>query len=105
MKKKVSSSKKKASKKTVSKKTAGKSSKKAGVAPENSFLIRGGRLVTMDADERVIEADLLVVDGKIQKIAKRIPKTKAARVIEAKGKIVLPGFVQGHVHACHGLFR
>ena len=56
--------------------------------------IRGGRVVTAD---RIVEADILVLNGVITGIA--APGTADARdEIDARGLVVLPGVVDAHVH-------
>jgi 5-methylthioadenosine/S-adenosylhomocysteine deaminase len=71
------------------------------------LLVRGGTLVTCDADDRVVEGDLLVRDGRIVAMgdgaadAVRPP----CRVLDARGAAVVPGFVQAHVHLVQVLFR
>jgi dihydropyrimidinase len=60
------------------------------------LLIRGGLVVT---PEEVGERDIGVQDGKI--VAVTWPATlpaEAARVIDARGKIVLPGGIEPHAH-------
>lgn len=61
-----------------------------------AVLIRGGRLV--DPGRGVDEPmDLLIEDGRVARAGKNI-KMNGAAVIEAKGKVVCPGFVDLHVH-------
>lgn len=57
-------------------------------------LIKNGTLVTADAE---YIADILVEDGKIQAIGQNLG-TSADQVIDARGKYVLPGGVDQHVH-------
>jgi imidazolonepropionase len=45
------------------------------------------------------EVDLLIRDGRIEKIGKRIQAKPGDHVIDAKGCIALPGFVDPHTHA------
>jgi dihydropyrimidinase len=59
-----------------------------------SVLIKGGRVVTA-ADDRV--ADVLVEDETISQIDESID-AQADRVIDARGKYVLPGGVDPHTH-------
>lgn len=68
-----------------------------------SILIRGGTLVTMDATDSVVTANLLVRAGRIVSIGTDAPA--ADLVIDAQGCAVLPGFVQTHIHLCQTLFR
>jgi cytosine/adenosine deaminase-related metal-dependent hydrolase len=50
------------------------------------------------------KADVLIDDGKIVAIAPRIPD-RGAHVVDASGKIVMPGFVDTHRHLWQGLIR
>lgn len=61
------------------------------------LLIQNGMLYTMEADTP-IRADLLIKDGKIEKIAPKISPTKEMRVLDAAGKGVYPGFIDAHSH-------
>ncbi|MBI5685498.1 MAG: amidohydrolase [Verrucomicrobia bacterium] len=62
----------------------------------------GGRVVTLDAKERVAEA-LAIGDGRIVAVGTDAEVLKLAgertEVIRLDGKTVLPGFVEAHVHA------
>ncbi|HJU39847.1 MAG TPA: amidohydrolase family protein [Tahibacter sp.] len=59
------------------------------------------RLVTMNGDE-VIEDGTLVVDGeRIAAIGKNVAVPANARVIDASGKTIVPGYVDAHAHANH----
>src|SRR5688500_17230725 len=69
-----------------------------------TILFKGGTLVTMDARGSILEADLLVRDGRIQSIGAH-ELSAADETIDARGCVVLPGFVQTHVHLCQTLFR
>ncbi len=70
---------------------------------EKTVLIKNGTLVTMDAGERVVEGDLLIGGSRIAGIGD--VGGAADTVIDAAGCVVLPGFVQTHVHLCQTLFR
>jgi len=69
-----------------------------------SILIKGGRVVTMDQKDSIVRGDVLIRDGRIAGIAAEIDDT-VNKVIEASGCVVLPGFVQTHLHLCQTLFR
>lgn len=61
------------------------------------ILIKNGRLYTMAGD--VIEnGDLLIKDGKIERIGENIEAPENTEVIDADGRMVLPGFVEAHCH-------
>jgi dihydroorotase len=59
--------------------------------------LKGGRLIdpTSGKDESY---DLLIVDGRIEKVGKGLSADKSFQVVDLKGKIVAPGFVDMHVH-------
>lgn len=60
------------------------------------ILIKGGRVV--DPENCVDEtADVLICDGRIEKIGAELA-AREADVINAKGKIVMPGLIDLHVH-------
>jgi 5-methylthioadenosine/S-adenosylhomocysteine deaminase len=69
-----------------------------------SILIKGGTLVTMDEHDSIVNGDLFISGGQIQDIAGG-KGAGADIVIDARGCVVLPGFVQTHVHLCQTLFR
>jgi dihydropyrimidinase len=57
-------------------------------------VIRNGRVVTAIDDYR---ADILIEDGLVSMIAKTID-VEAERVIDAKGRLVIPGGIDPHTH-------
>jgi 5-methylthioadenosine/S-adenosylhomocysteine deaminase len=70
---------------------------------KGSILIKGGSIVTMDQHNSIARRDLLIRDGRIESIG--TVKDTDATIIEARGCVVLPGFVQTHLHLCQTLFR
>jgi cytosine/adenosine deaminase-related metal-dependent hydrolase len=67
-------------------------------------IIRGGTVVTCDAEDRVVQGDVLVRGGAIAAVGK-VRHEGVTRVIDARGCAVVPGLVQGHVHLCQVLMR
>ena len=61
------------------------------------YLIKNGRCVD-PANKLDGVNDILVSDGLIAGVGKKLPVSKDAQVIDAKGLIVAPGFVDMHVH-------
>jgi dihydroorotase len=60
------------------------------------LLVKGGRVV--DPSQGIDKAlDVLLVDGKVEKLAARVP-ARGAEVIEADGLVVCPGFIDIHTH-------
>jgi len=54
--------------------------------------------------ENIIQGDILIEGSRIKKIGKDISE-KADEVIDAKGKIAIPGLVNTHTHVAMTLFR
>ncbi len=73
------------------------------VAPRR-LLIRGGTVVPMTARGESFEADVLVEDGAVARVGPRLA-AEDARVVDAADALVLPGFVQAHVHVVQSLAR
>ncbi|MEW4369154.1 5'-deoxyadenosine deaminase [Paenibacillus kandeliae] len=69
-----------------------------------SILIRQAQIVTMNESEEVFIGDVLVEHNKIVKIAPHLSDV-ADREIDARGKTLLPGFIQTHIHLCQTIFR
>jgi len=70
-----------------------------------SLVIRGGQVMTMDDADAVVLADVRVVGHHIAEVGPHLPLSPGDRVLDAHGAVVLPGFVQTHVHLCQTLFR
>jgi 5-methylthioadenosine/S-adenosylhomocysteine deaminase len=68
-----------------------------------AIIIKGGSIVTMDAKNSIVNGDLLIRNGRIESIGS--VESGEARVLNARGCVVLPGFVQTHIHLCQTLFR
>src|SRR6184192_2013392 len=73
------------------------------------LIIRGGTVVTMDGPRRVIDnGGVAVKNGRIVAVGKsaEIARDYAAlEVIDASGKVVVPGLINGHTHVPMTLFR
>ena len=70
-------------------------------------LIKNGTILTMDAQNSVIQDGLLGVGKEtISFIGGESDKPYAAKkIIDAKGGLILPGLINGHTHAAMTLFR
>ena len=60
------------------------------------LLVKGGRVID-PANNIDGQLDVLIVDGKISKVAANL-KADGAEVVDATGKLVTPGLVDIHVH-------
>jgi len=69
-----------------------------------TILIKNGYIIALDEMRRRFYGDILIRDDRIQQIASQI-ELPADKVIDAAGMLVLPGFVQAHLHLCQSLFR
>src|SRR5467141_2526872 len=73
------------------------------------MLVAGGTVVTMNEERRIIEDGAVAVNGDtIVAVGSRAnieAKYAAAQPINAAGKLVLPGFINGHTHAPMTLLR
>lgn len=61
----------------------------------SNLVIRNGTIVDGSGGD-AYEADLAIADGKITAIGKNLPK--GAEEIDARGKLVTPGFIDVHTH-------
>ncbi|WP_416973811.1 amidohydrolase family protein [Streptomyces sp. 4F14] len=70
-----------------------------------TILVRGGHVLTMDPGLGDLpEADVLVRDGRIVDVGPRLP-AGGAEIVEAGGRIVVPGFVDTHQHSWQGFLQ
>lgn len=71
-------------------------------------LITGALVVTMDPAERVLEDGAVAVrDGEIVAVGPtaELEGTSAVDTVDGRGRLLLPGLVNGHVHLGDALFR
>ncbi|WEG14940.1 5'-deoxyadenosine deaminase [Pullulanibacillus sp. KACC 23026] len=69
------------------------------------ILIKNAEFITMNAKEEIIYGDLLIEGDRIKAMGGELCDQAADKVIDAKGKTVIPGFIQTHIHLCQTLFR
>jgi 5-methylthioadenosine/S-adenosylhomocysteine deaminase len=70
------------------------------------FLIRGARVYDHDHDvHQPASADVLLGDGKIERVEPRIAPEPDVEVIEAAGKLVVPGLVNAHYHSHDAMMK
>lgn len=66
------------------------------------FVLRGGRLLTMDPALGELAADVHVVDGRIAAVGRDLP---GMSTVDVSGLVLLPGFVETHWHMWNSLLR
>ena len=84
-----------------------------GQALGGGYLIRHASLVlTMDPNlgdgsllGQLEDADVLIVDDEIAAVGVNLPKPSGTSVIDGRGMIVMPGFVDTHEHAMQSIIR
>ena len=61
------------------------------------LLVASGTVVTVDADDRVIDGDIAIRDGIIVAIGTNLD-VDATRILDARDAAVMPGLVNAHMH-------
>lgn len=69
------------------------------------LLIKNAVIMTMNEQDDIIEGDVRIREDRIAEIGEHLEPSAGSRVIDAGGKVMLPGFVQTHIHLCQTLFR
>jgi len=75
------------------------------VGAQGTLLIRGGTVVPMTEPGRFFTGDVLVQGNRIAAVGPSVPCPPGAKLLDASGMLVLPGFVQTHVHLVQALAR
>lgn len=70
-----------------------------------AVLLKGGTVVNPGTDEPVQVADVLVENGRVVRIGSGVSAGTDCRLVDVSGLLILPGFVQTHVHVCQTLWR
>lgn len=66
-------------------------------AASQTILIKGGTVITV-TDGVIENGDVLLKDGKIEKVGENIRPPDNAQVIDAAGKYIMPGIIDAHSH-------
>lgn len=73
-----------------------------------SIVIHNGKIITGTAGDDIIDNGSLIINGaRIESIGhgNERPMNATDEVVDASGYVVIPGFIQTHVHLCQTLFR
>ena len=80
----------------------------AGQEPVDILIVHGS-VITMDTDRRIIDDGAVAILGdRIQAVGSTKELQEhyiAAKTIDARRKVVMPGLIDGHAHAGHGLLK
>ncbi|MCL4424197.1 MAG: 5'-deoxyadenosine deaminase [Firmicutes bacterium] len=69
----------------------------------STVLIKDGTIITMNPEREILQGNIFLADRRIIEIGG--PQRPPDKVIDAGGRLVIPGFVQTHIHLCQTLFR
>ncbi len=69
----------------------------------SSYVLHGARVLTMNDAFDIVEGPVVVREGRIAQVGGTAPDDLPA--IDVGGCLLLPGFVQTHLHLCQTLFR
>ena len=69
-----------------------------------SLLIKHATVVTLDENNNIFDGDVLIEGGRISSLGSNLG-SRADEIVDGTGRILMPGFVQTHVHLCQTLFR
>ncbi len=70
------------------------------------LLIRGATVITMDRARGILpDTDVLVVRDKIKAVGRKLSAAHGATIIEARGALLIPGFVDTHRHMWQSALR
>ncbi|MED2972010.1 5'-deoxyadenosine deaminase [Fictibacillus sp. B-59209] len=69
-----------------------------------SILIKNAEIVTMNAQEEIVQGDLYIENNRITDIGLSLDY-QADKTIDATNRTIIPGFIQTHIHLCQSLFR
>lgn len=72
---------------------------------DNTILIKNALILNPNNDFEDKRQSILIEDNIISQISDEIDESSAEKVIDASGKILLPGFVNTHTHLSMALFR
>ncbi|MCX6216597.1 amidohydrolase family protein [Spirosoma sp.] len=68
------------------------------IAPPGSVLITNGNLVDVETGQVREGMSLLIENGIIRKIGKKLPTAAGTTVVDATGKWLMPGLIDSHIH-------
>ena len=68
--------------------------------PQGALVLRGARVISMNGDEVIENADLVVRNNRIEALGRRgqVAIPEGATEIDVTGKTIVPGFVDTHAH-------
>lgn len=72
----------------------------------SELILRGGTILTIDPQHRVVAGDVASIDGVLTQVGgDYTPQTSDYQIVDCAGMLVMPGLVQAHIHTCQTLAR
>ncbi|MGH8597906.1 MAG: 5'-deoxyadenosine deaminase [Gammaproteobacteria bacterium] len=72
------------------------------------LVVKDATVVTIDGENRIVKGSVVIEQGRIAEIlpsSSSVSESGSDEVIDGRGRVLLPGFVQTHIHLCQTLFR
>ncbi len=66
--------------------------------PKGTVVLRGATVITMNGDEVLKNADVVVENNRITRVGAKGSAPGGAKVLDMTGKTIVPGFVDTHAH-------
>ncbi|MFC5450549.1 5'-deoxyadenosine deaminase [Paenibacillus aestuarii] len=70
-----------------------------------NLLIRHAEIITMNGNGDILTGDIYIENDRIAAIGPDLNPPQVDKVIDARNRTIIPGFVQTHIHLCQTLFR
>ncbi|MGG3161894.1 5'-deoxyadenosine deaminase [Geobacillus stearothermophilus] len=70
-----------------------------------TLLIKNAQIITMNPANEIIIGDIFIKNDTIHSIGSELNPNHVDKIIDAKNRTVIPGFIQTHIHLCQTLFR
>jgi imidazolonepropionase-like amidohydrolase/Tol biopolymer transport system component len=70
--------------------------------PKQVIALTGARIITMEGEQVIESGTLIVTDNKITAIGADVEIPEDAKVVDLKGKTIIPGLVDVHAHGSQG---
>ncbi|MDA3614520.1 amidohydrolase family protein [Polluticaenibacter yanchengensis] len=69
--------------------------------PKGSILFKNARIATMGNEGVLENSDILIEGNIIKAVGKNLTAPNNAKIIDATGKTIIPGFIDAHAHGNH----
>ena len=67
--------------------------------PDSSILIKNAKIITMNGDEIIENGSIYIKNNRIEDVSvNEIEIDESVKIIDVKGKVVMPGFIDTHAH-------